>query len=456
VGERIRGFFGSIRIRLTLVALVIVGLVLGGAGIGLVVWQQQALVVDQRNRVFAVSDAAALALAQHRSVLGAAKPGTGVQVVDSTGRVVMATEALAELPPVSAIQPPVGRHQIVPLAVGSLKGDDGVDVIAASTVGTSTGRATVYAVAYGSQLDRSRRSLIVGLGIILPLIMVVTGLLAWMLTGLALRPVERMRAKVADLAQDRLDERVEVPSGNDEIGRLAMTLNEMLERLEDAQQRQRSFVSDASHELRSPIASLLATVEVARSHPDRADWPRVAEVVTAEGQRLSRLVDDLLSLAAGDEHPQVVQTVPVDLDELLLAEASRLRLQGGPTVRTAKIAAVRVMGDPDMLARAIRNLIDNAVRHCSSEVSLSVVSDGDRGVVTIADDGPGVDPGVAERLFERFTRSEESRERAAGGAGLGLAIVAAVARAHRGSVRFVSAERGAIVEFSLPIEPIDG
>ena len=124
-------------------------------------------------------------------------------------------------------------------------------------------------------------------------------------------------------------------------------------------------------------------------------------------------------------------------------------------VRTSKIAAVRVTGEPDMLARAVRNLIDNAVRHASTEVSLSVVESGNRGVIAISDDGPGVDPEIAQRLFERFARSEESRERSAGGAGLGLAIVEAAARAHRGSVRFVPSDHGAVVELSLPIERTD-
>ena len=419
----------------------------------MVAFQQRSLLAEQRSRVTAQVDAVALALSENRPIESEIRPGIGVQITDRSGRVLTASEGLRGQPAVSNTRPPIGVHLSVPLAAKDLGGEDGVNVIEATTVRLRTGGVTIYAVAFGSQLDRSTRAILISLGIALPLIVLLTGGLAWVLTGLALRPVESMRTKVADLAQDRLEERVPIPPGDDEVRRLALTLNDLLERLEIAQKRQRSFVSDASHELRSPIASMLATIEVAEAHPDRADLQRVIEVLGAESRRLSGLVDDLLLLAAHEERPGVVSQVPVDLEEILFAESDRLRLQGGLSISVAGVTAVRVLGDPRSLERAVRNLVDNAVRHASNTIALTLEADGFEAVLRVADDGDGVDPATAERLFERFTRSAEARDRPTGGAGLGLSIVAAVAAAHGGSVAFVPAPSGTVIELRLPLSP---
>jgi signal transduction histidine kinase len=198
---------------------------------------------------------------------------------------------------------------------------------------------------------------------------------------------------------------------------------------------------------------MLATIEVAEAHPDRADLQRVVEVLGAESRRLSGLVDDLLLLAAHEERPGVVRQVPVDLEEILFAESDRLHLQGGLRISVAGVTAVRVLGDPRSLERAVRNLVDNAVRHASNTIALTLEADGFEAVLRVADDGDGVDLATAERLFERFTRSAEARDRPAGGAGLGLSIVAAVAAAHGGSVAFVGAATGTVIELRLPLSP---
>jgi len=440
----------SIRVRLTLSALIVVAIVLSAVGGGLIYLQYRTIVGGQQSRVSAEAGTVALALSQSRSIDNLAKPGTGLQVVDPSGHVLYATEGLLRQPAVSSIHPAPGSFKAVRLTNQSLSGDDGIAIVEATSVRTPQGVLTVYAVAYGTQLEQSQRSLIVGLFLGMATVLAVTGWLIWTFTGRALRPVEQMRSEVESLAEHNLDERVEVPSGDDEITRLARTLNDLLERLELAQSAQRAFISDASHELRSPLASLLTTVEVARAHPDRADWPAVASVVADEGERLRLLVDDLLLLAAHDEHREPRRDVAVDLDEIVLAEAQRLRLQGGPSIDTSRVSAARVSGDPVLLARAVRNLVDNAVRHATSTISFAVSLEVGWAVIDVSDDGPGVAPHDAVRLFERFARSDEARDRPSGGAGLGLAIVAELVALHGGSVAFLDVDQGATAEIRLP------
>lgn len=446
-----RRSFSSIRVRLTLISIVAIAVVLVVVAVGIVYWQNRSIVQAEQSRISNEAASVALDVSQGKPIRPSILPGTGIQVVSEQGQILNATESLFKGPPVSEVKPPVGTPQSVPLAPAYSKSDDGIGVVEATSVTTSTGTVTVYAVAYGTQIESSNRSLIIGFAFILPNVLLVLGTLIWIMTGLALRPVERMRMKVDTMAEDELDQRVPVPPGKDEIARLASTLNEMLNRLESAQIRQRGFVSDASHELRSPITSLLVTVEVAQAHPEKANWPEVANVFHAECERLSRLVDDLLLLAANDERQRTRTRLPVDIDELLFAEADRLRVQGSLRVDTSGVSAARILGDPIEISRVIRNIVDNAVRHASASIRFSVEIDGNFAKIFIADDGPGVNQEDAERLFERFVRSDQARDRPTGGAGLGLAIVAEIVANHGGSVRFVPVVRGATVELVLPL-----
>ena len=444
----------SIRVRTTLTSLLVVGGVVGVVGLGLIFQQHRDLLSDQKSRVGSEVASIALALSEGRPFSSYITPGTGFQVVTQGGQVAAASEALYDRPPMSLQRPAVGVRESVPLnraAYRSSTDDDGqVGVIEATTVHTAQGPLTIYAAVFGSQVQRSTGILALGLAIGLPLILLVTGLLTWFLTGVALRPVDEMRAEVASIAEDELDRRVEVPPGDDELSRLAATLNEMLERLDDSQAAQRSFVSDASHELRSPIASLLTTIEVARSRPDATDWTRVSTVVEAEVRRLKALVDDLLLLATRSELRGEVASIPVDLDDIVFAEAERLRLQGQLAVVSREVSAARTLGDPLELQRIIRNVVDNASRHAKTAITLSLRTDGAWAYLQVGDDGPGVDLATSDRLFERFARAETARDRPSGGAGLGLAIVASVVGSMGGSARFVPAERGATVELVFP------
>jgi signal transduction histidine kinase len=226
-------------------------------------------------------------------------------------------------------------------------------------------------------------------------------------------------------------------------------MNAMLGRVESAVARQRRFVADASHELRSPLASLRQHAEVAIAHPDRTDTARLAANVLAESLRMQALVEDLLLLARADEGTLRARTRPVDLDDLVVAEAERLR--GRKDVGTPGLTAVRVLGDGAALGRVMRNLGDNAARHARSRVELTVVERDGEVVIAVEDDGPGIGPADRERVFERFVRLDDARARETGGAGLGLSIVEEIVRAHGGRVAITGSHLGgARLEVHLP------
>jgi signal transduction histidine kinase len=273
-------------------------------------------------------------------------------------------------------------------------------------------------------------------------LLVVVALLTWLVVGRALRPVDTIRREVDAIGPAELDRRVAEPPTDDEVGRLARTMNRMLARLDGAARAQRRFVSDASHELRSPLASIRQHAEVARAHPDRLGDGELAEVVLAEGARLQDLVEQLLLLTRLDEGGFALARGPVDVDDLVLADARRLRDAGAVAVDTAGVTAARLDGDERMLARLTRNLSDNAARHATSRIALGLLVDGDRVELTVDDDGSGIPESDRERVFERFVRLDEGRARDAGGSGLGLAIVAEIARAHGGSVRVTESPLG--------------
>ncbi len=284
-------------------------------------------------------------------------------------------------------------------------------------------------------VDTFRLALLIGV----PVVVLDIGLVAWLVVGRALRPVEAIRRRVTEIRSSALDRRVPEPPGDDEIARLARTMNEMLDRLERSSDRQRQFVSDASHELRSPIASIRTQLEVAAAHPEAIDWPEVAAGVLEESGRMERLVDDLLALARADEGAIRRRTETVDLGEIVLSELERV---DGPAIESDGVSSQVVDGDALALRRVIRNLLDNASRHAASRLSVEVRRDAAAVIVEIADDGAGIAVGDRERIFERFTRLEEGRARDAGGAGLGLAVVREIVAAHGGEVSVAGGHLG--------------
>ena len=308
---------------------------------------------------------------------------------------------------------------------------------------------SIFGFVYGQGINHSVSVLMTSLVVSFPLLLLLTGVLIWFGMGLALAPVESIRRRVDTIAATDLSQRVPPTGGEDEIARMARTVNAMLDRLEASSQFEQEFVSNASHELRSPLTTLLATTERAANDPDRANWDEVGEVVMREGRRLETLIDDLSWLARHDEHRAEIQSVDVDLDDLLFEEGHRVRLLSELSVDTTMVRPTRVTGDPAMLKRMIRNVVDNAARYATEELRFDSHYEGSEAVVTVADDGDGIDVSQSGRFFERFVRADPARARHSGGTGLGLAIVAEIVERHGGSSRFVATDLGTKIELRV-------
>ncbi|GLK99243.1 sensor histidine kinase [Dactylosporangium matsuzakiense] len=280
-----------------------------------------------------------------------------------------------------------------------------------------------------------------------PLAVVVVALVAWFASGRALRPVEAIRRELAEVSGHQLDRRVPVPRSHDEVARLAVTTNDTLDRLHQAHLRQGRFVADASHELRSPLASLRTGLEVALAHSDRADWPAVAERSLLEVSRLQRITADLLQLAVEDGP---APSDLVDVTDLVREQVAERSLATGPAVLATVAGATLVRGESVQLERLLRNLLDNAVRHARSTVSVTVSKSDGTVVLEVADDGPGVAHPFRERVFDRFVRLDEARARDAGGSGLGLTLARAIAIRHGGTLRIEDSDAGARFVARLP------
>jgi signal transduction histidine kinase len=291
------------------------------------------------------------------------------------------------------------------------------------------------------------RHLLIGL----PIILALAAVAVWLVVGRALRPVERIRHAVTDITSADLSRRVPEPGTADEIGHLAHTMNDMLSRLEDAAHRQRRFVADASHELRSPLAAIRTTLEVGLAHPDRAPWPVIAERATQQSIRLEDLIQQLLLLAKADEQQLSAEQQRVDLGALLRDVAANTPAHH-LDIDLDTATDVATLGNPDHLQRLFRNIIDNAVRYAHSRVLVTANTTTDGVRVEVDDDGPGIPAADRERVFDRFVRLDHSRERGSGTSGLGLAIAREIAVAHHGHVVIANSPAGGTrIVITLPL-----
>jgi signal transduction histidine kinase len=299
-----------------------------------------------------------------------------------------------------------------------------------------------FTIAVASPLDGVRRAvdtveryLILGIVVIVGLV----GAAVWFIVRRALRPVEEMCSEVEEITHGTLHRRVPVPATHDEIAHLAATMNEMLDRLEGAAARQREFVSDASHELRSPLTAMRTSLEVTRLGDAPVDWDAVRTDLLDGNHRMEALVDGLLELARADDASAALQIGPVEIAEVVADEVARPRRI---PVRLGVVDDVVVRGRADQLGRVVRNLIDNAERYARARVEVSLNADGNDVVLAVDDDGPGIHEADRLRVFERFTRLGEDRSRDDGGAGLGLAIVKSIVDRTGGTVAIVDGPLG--------------
>jgi signal transduction histidine kinase len=289
------------------------------------------------------------------------------------------------------------------------------------------------------------------LAIAVPVLSLAFAALAYLVVGRALRPVEQVRGAVSRITEHDLDQRIPLPGTGDEIDRLTITMNAMLDRIEEGSRRERQLVADASHELRSPLAAARALVESRPDDPVRG--PEHDAAAVAALARLQALMEQLLVLARHDSS-EGLPDLPVDLDDLVLQRADALRAAHPElTVDTSEVSGGQVRGSADALGRVIDNLTSNAARHARSTVRFRVTESEDQVEIVITDDGPGVPAPDRQRIFERFTRLDEARAAKDGGAGLGLAIAAEIVERHQGSISVqepCSGAGGASFEVRIP------
>jgi signal transduction histidine kinase len=442
----LRRGFGSVRVRITVVATVVFAIASTVGAIAIVTTVRHSLTKHVQRA--GVSTAGELAQQlqttndpNHLYVVQ--NDGSGFTVTDlETGRV-LGGSALP--PPGQKLsgEPPTGG------AIGQGSIDNGEQIVTYKAVSAGGKRLLVSVT---SPLDGVRRSVDTVASTLwagIPLLVAGVGLLIWFLVGRALRPVESIRTEVEDITHTTMHRRVPEPASTDEVARLARTMNSMLDRLEAAAAQQRRFVSDASHELRSPITAMRADLEVALRDTSETDWEALAQRALGETDRLARLVDDLLELARLDEGATRPYDA-VDIDELVLHDVAARA--NGIALHADDVSAGRVEGDRRQLAQIVRNLLDNATRHARSHVALGVREEDGTVVLTVDDDGDGIADADRTRVFERFARLDEGRARDAGGAGLGLAVVDRVVAAHGGTVRVLTSPLGgARFEVRLPV-----
>lgn len=366
-------------------------------------------------------------------MLGLGRPGVIVQLQDVEGQVVAASPASA-----------LGTDLSVPVLEPGQSFDS-----AATGDGPALRTDDHVYVAYGMYINGVPLTLTVAVPMALqqgtlqtvslfllvggPVLALLGAALMWFLVGRSLAPVRRITGQVRRIGTARLGERVDVPPTRDEIAALAETMNGMLDRLEASDRVQRRFVADASHELRSPLATLTTTIEVAASDPSGATWPEVAPVLRSQSRRMGQLVEDLLTLAKVDDAGLRLRTADTDLDEVVREEIARMRPASRHEVRV-HVEPVRIRGDASRLQQVVRNLLSNAERHADTWIAVSLAAEGDEAVVTVVNDGDTIAPEDRERVFERFVRLDDSRTRDTGGSGLGLAISREIVAAHGGTI----------------------
>jgi signal transduction histidine kinase len=436
----------SVRFRVTAVASLVSAAVLVVAGLVLLVAQRRELTESLDDRLRERADE--LVLRADEGQLAPVFPIADVeddlaQVVGPDGVTVVAASTNISGRAAIAAPPPGSAREVVRRVDGLHLGAD--FRVLSRRFDTAGGELVVHVGASLDDVNDSTAILATSLAVVVPAVASVLALLVWLLVGRTLRPVEAIRAEVAAIGGRQLHRRVPEPATDDEIGRLARTMNAMLDRMEAADRTQRRFVSDASHELRSPLTRIRSELEVELADVSLVDVGLADPGVTAvlathrsvleETVGLERLVEDLLQLARSDAGSAPTRREPVDLDDLVLRQARRVKEAGRVAIDVSGVSAAQVDGDPDQLGRMVRNLVDNAVRYATSVVTLTLGEDeGGRATFTVTDDGPGIAIADRERVFERFTRLDDARTRADGGTGLGLAITRDIVEAHGGRV----------------------
>ncbi|HEU0214597.1 MAG TPA: HAMP domain-containing sensor histidine kinase [Jiangellaceae bacterium] len=445
--RRWRAWTGTVRARTTGVAVLVVGVALLVGAAALVASLREVLTTEVRTAAEARADRAVTALdagAAPTSVVITDDDDVVIQVLDADGDILAASSNAMGHPPIADLGPGDEAEITVPF-------DDDRFLAVSAPAGGQDGAYTVLFAHTLDSVSESVGAMTAALSLGLPLLLAVVGATTWWLVGRALAPVDAVRREVDAISASQLHRRVPEPGSSDEVARLTVTMNRMLDRLEQARDRQRRLVSDASHELRSPVAVIRQHAEVALAHPERMPTAALAETVAAEGLRLQQLVDDLLLLARADEGTLRLDRRPLDVDDVVFDEVRRLRASTVLHVDATAVSAGRALADAAATRRIVRNLVDNAANHARTRIGLSLTETDGQVVLHVDDDGLGIAAADRARVFDRFVRLDDARARDDGGAGLGLAIVTELVAAHGGDVAVADSPLGgARVTLRLP------
>jgi signal transduction histidine kinase len=440
----------TLRGRVTAVATAAIVVVLVAVGWGLVVNHRRELTDNLDERLSEIADGivADLQAGEPPDLENLGEDDSVAQVVGLGGDIVAATAWIEGREPLGTA---VDGQEI--RAVDPLPGaDDDPMRLLSRGVDTPDGPVVIHVAAPSDDIADSVATLQRSLFVAVPLSAAALAALTWVLVGRTLQPVERIRAEVAEIGGTDLHRRVPVPASADEISRLATTMNDMLSRVEQAQARQRRFVADASHELRSPLTRMRTELEVDLRHPATADPAATQRSVLEEVVGLQQLVDDLLLLARHDGvGDSDADGEVVDLGDVVARAAQRSPHREDVAVVIAVDSHATTTGKRGALDRAVGNVLDNAIRHAGSAVRVTVRRDGDTVTIAVEDDGPGVPDTDRQRIFERFARVDAARSAADGGAGLGLSIAREIVERHGGTFAVDPAyEGGARFVITLP------
>lgn len=406
--KRLRAITGSIRWRVTVAAVAVVGVALVAGSVTMLAFLHRES--DKRIRSAARLRALEIAAVLHagetpRTLAVDDEEEVLIQILDSSGAVVASSPNMAGHPAVAQVE--AGETT----RIASTPIENEPSIVVAEAASGPAGTFTVLVARNASDESTGDVADLLQWGV--PLVLLVVGATTWRAVDRALTPT--------------------------------------LDKLEAAQARQRRFVGDASHELRSPLAAVRQHAEVALTHPERTGTGKLAQTVLDESIRMQRLVEDLLLLARADEGTIALRRAPVDVDDVVFDVAGGLRRSSAHTVDTTGVSAGRVAGDESQLRRVVQNLADNAARYARNQVAFSLTEGSGRTRLCVDDDGGGVPEGERQRVFERFVRLDDARSRDDGGNGLGLAIVAEIVAAHGGTVTVAQSPLGgARFEVVLP------
>lgn len=442
----------SLRLRVTAVATIVVAITLLATGLMVTRWLRSTLVDDADQQLSRQVEFVA-ELAQQGKLsptLTATGVDTGqVQVITSDRVVVAVSPGLAATVRLDVFPAPAINEQSAQTVPGPVVGGVGSTHyrVVARTVDTPVGPLTVYAASSLRAAERSVAALVAGLWVGLPLLTLLSVVGVWFVVGRSLSPVERMRREVAAIPGTRFDQRISAHARAAELDRLAATMNGLLERIDEAAAARRQFLADASHELRSPLASARAQLEVGLAYPDGTDWPATATEVMVDIERLQSLAGELLDLARVDGGGRLLTAERLDLAALVGLEAARY----GDARVAVDASEAWVAADSALLVRLVRNLVDNSLRHAHEEVRITVGIDGDVARLRVWNDGVAIPEADRDRIFEPFTRLDEARTTDEGGAGLGLSIARRVTELHGGTLVVGASASGAEFVATLPL-----